>query len=247
MPVLIGYVGAKGKLDAQAWELYAILFLWQFPQFMAIAWMYRADYARAGYQVLTARSEKAWFMRWQNVLPAFILVPVTVAPTVLRRANPVFAPDFAEPQCSNRSMPSRRRRRFGFGSVLQPGIAIRLAPRLFFPNPKMTNTGATTPWRFISRRNKSADFERSSTEGLTNPLRKLSRLPWGDNDQKWYLSPVEKRVGFNFTCAPTGAVPINPWASTLSHICLTSTNKLHFLGRRYSAPACRTNPKLFRT
>jgi len=91
MPVLIGYVGAKGKLDAQAWELYAILFLWQFPQFMAIAWMYRADYARAGYQVLTARSEKAWFMRWQNVLPAFILVPITVAPTVLRRANPVFA------------------------------------------------------------------------------------------------------------------------------------------------------------
>lgn len=47
MPVLIGYVGAKGKLDAQAWELYAILFLWQFPHFMAIAWMYRADYARA--------------------------------------------------------------------------------------------------------------------------------------------------------------------------------------------------------
>ena len=80
-----------------------------------------------------------------------------------------------------------------------------------------------------------------------NPLRKLSRLPWGDSDQKWYLSPVEKRVGFNFTCAPTGAVPINPWASTPSHICLTSTNKLHFLGRRYSAPACRTNPKLFRT
>src|SRR5713101_9939295 len=49
MPVLIGYIGASGKLDSQAWLLYAILFLWQFPHFMAIAWMYREDYARAGY------------------------------------------------------------------------------------------------------------------------------------------------------------------------------------------------------
>ena len=94
MPVLIGYVGARGKLNAQAWEHYAILFLWQFPHFMAIAWMHRADYARAGYQVLPARCEKAWFMGWQNVLPALTLVPVTVAPTVLRRANPFAAGTF---------------------------------------------------------------------------------------------------------------------------------------------------------
>src|SRR5260370_32195897 len=48
MPVLIGCVAATGKLDSQAWLLYSILFLWQFPHFMAIAWMYREDYARAG-------------------------------------------------------------------------------------------------------------------------------------------------------------------------------------------------------
>jgi protoheme IX farnesyltransferase len=90
MPVLIGYVAATGKLDSEAWQLYAILFLWQFPHFMAIAWMYREDYARAGYEVLPAGTEKARFMGWQSVLPALALVSVAFAPMALRHANPVF-------------------------------------------------------------------------------------------------------------------------------------------------------------
>jgi protoheme IX farnesyltransferase len=90
MPVLIGYVAATGKLDSQAWLLYSILFLWQFPHFMAIAWMYREDYARAGYEVLPLGTEKARFMGWQSVLPALALVSVAFAPMALRRANPVF-------------------------------------------------------------------------------------------------------------------------------------------------------------
>jgi protoheme IX farnesyltransferase len=51
MPPLIGWAAASGKLKAEACILYAILFLWQFPHFMAIAWMYREDYDRAGYFV----------------------------------------------------------------------------------------------------------------------------------------------------------------------------------------------------
>ena len=90
MPVLIGYVAATGKLDSQAWLLYSILFLWQFPHFMAIAWMYREDYARAGYEVLPPGTEKARFMGWQSVLPALALVSVAFAPMALRHANPVF-------------------------------------------------------------------------------------------------------------------------------------------------------------
>jgi heme o synthase len=90
MPVLIGYVAATGKLESEAWQLYAILFLWQFPHFMAIAWMYREDYARAGYRVLPIGTEKTRFMGWQSVLPALVLVPVTFAPMALRHANPVF-------------------------------------------------------------------------------------------------------------------------------------------------------------
>ena len=80
-----------GKLDSQAGLLYAMLFLWQFPHFMAIAWMYREDYARAGYQVLPLGREKARFMGWQCVLPSLALVSVTLVPMVLRHANPALA------------------------------------------------------------------------------------------------------------------------------------------------------------
>jgi len=88
MPVLIGYVAATGKLDAQAWLLYTILFLWQLPHFMAIAWMYREDYARAGYKVLPLGRDRAWFMVWQSVIPTLILLSVTVVPMALRRVKP---------------------------------------------------------------------------------------------------------------------------------------------------------------
>src|SRR6266699_129181 len=89
-PPLIGWAGASGSLSAEAWVLYAILFLWQFPHFMAIAWMYREDYARAGYRVLPIGTKKTRFMGWQSVLPALVLVSLAFAPMALRHANPVF-------------------------------------------------------------------------------------------------------------------------------------------------------------
>jgi len=82
MPVLIGYTAAMGKLDTQAWLLYAVLFLWQFPHFMAIAWMYREDYARAGYLVLPPGESSGRFMSWQTVVPALALFPVTLSPAL---------------------------------------------------------------------------------------------------------------------------------------------------------------------
>jgi heme o synthase len=87
MPVLIGYVAAAGKLNSRAWLLYAILFLWQIPHFMAIAWMYREDYERAGYEVLPHGREKALFMGWQSVTPSLVLLLVTVVPLALRHAD----------------------------------------------------------------------------------------------------------------------------------------------------------------
>src|SRR6202521_2280968 len=51
-PPLIGWAAARGRLDPAAWVLFAIVFLWQFPHFMSIAWMYREDYERARYLVL---------------------------------------------------------------------------------------------------------------------------------------------------------------------------------------------------
>ncbi len=52
MPPLIGFAAAQGALTIEAWILFAIIFLWQFPHFYAIAWMYREDYGRAGIQML---------------------------------------------------------------------------------------------------------------------------------------------------------------------------------------------------
>lgn len=87
MPVLIGYIAATGKLNFEAWLLYAILFLWQFPHFMAIAWMYREDYARAGYAMLPQGKYKTPIMVLQSVLPALALVPIGVAWLILQQAN----------------------------------------------------------------------------------------------------------------------------------------------------------------
>ena len=74
MPPLIGWAAAAGRLSFEAWVLYAVLFLWQFPHFMAIAWMYRTDYARAGYRVLPRRddSQGCW-VDFQTLLPLLIL------------------------------------------------------------------------------------------------------------------------------------------------------------------------------
>ena len=47
VPPLIGWAAARGAVGLEAWVLFAILFLWQFPHFLAIAWMYREDYSRA--------------------------------------------------------------------------------------------------------------------------------------------------------------------------------------------------------
>jgi len=80
MPPLIGWAAASGRLSPEAWVLYAILFLWQFPHFMAIAWMYREDYDRAGYFVLPQSQARDSFVVLQTILPLLALVPVSVLP-----------------------------------------------------------------------------------------------------------------------------------------------------------------------
>src|SRR5260370_1297336 len=84
-PPLIGWAAACGRLDGNAWLLFAIVFLWQFPHFMAIAWMYREDYARAGYVVLPTAKSKHRFVAWQTSLPSFALF--SVAPTPASRGE----------------------------------------------------------------------------------------------------------------------------------------------------------------
>jgi protoheme IX farnesyltransferase len=89
-PPLIGWAAASGKLSIEAWILFAVLFLWQFPHFMAIAWMYREDYARAGYLVLPRGEQSGCFMSRQAALPALVLIPVSLSPTLSGHAGLVY-------------------------------------------------------------------------------------------------------------------------------------------------------------
>jgi protoheme IX farnesyltransferase len=86
-PVLIGWAAARNSLAPEAWALYAILFLWQFPHFYAIGWLYREDYARAGMLMLPALDEddgKTTFrliLISTQLLIAASLSPIFIVPT----------------------------------------------------------------------------------------------------------------------------------------------------------------------
>ena len=87
MPPLIGWAAASGRLNLEAWSLYALLFLWQFPHFMAIAWMYREDYSRAGYLVLPRGENKSHIMALQSVLPSLILLAASLIPLFIAHSH----------------------------------------------------------------------------------------------------------------------------------------------------------------
>ena len=83
MPPLMGWTAARGEIDVAAWVLFAILFLWQFPHFLAIAWMYREDYGRAGIRMLPVVEPDGRVTGQQIILYALMLVPVSLLPAFL--------------------------------------------------------------------------------------------------------------------------------------------------------------------
>jgi protoheme IX farnesyltransferase len=89
-PPLIGWAAACGRLDDNAWLLFAIVFLWQLPHFMAIAWMYREDYSRAGYFVLPASGVRERFVAWQSLLPALALFGLAFGPAIRGESGMVY-------------------------------------------------------------------------------------------------------------------------------------------------------------
>jgi protoheme IX farnesyltransferase len=89
-PPLIGWAAACGHLNGNAWLLFAIVFLWQFPHFMAIAWMYREDYARAGYVLLPTGKSKDHFVAWQTLLPCLALLAVALGPAIRGESGIVY-------------------------------------------------------------------------------------------------------------------------------------------------------------
>jgi protoheme IX farnesyltransferase len=87
IPPLIGWAAARGRLDAGAWALFAIVFLWQLPHFMAIAWMYRDDYDRAGYVVLPRGRWRVPLVVVQTLAPLVALVPASLLPVLAGDAH----------------------------------------------------------------------------------------------------------------------------------------------------------------
>jgi protoheme IX farnesyltransferase len=86
MPPLIGWAAASGRLNIEAGILYAMLFLWQFPHFMAIARMYREDYDRAGYLVLPKGNAKVPFVILETLLPLLALVGISIMQLPIQHA-----------------------------------------------------------------------------------------------------------------------------------------------------------------
>jgi protoheme IX farnesyltransferase len=90
LPPLIGWAAARNALTAEAWILFGIVFLWQMPHFLAIAWMYREDYKRAGFPLLPIIEPDGVSTGRQALLYAAALVPVSLAPTAVRMSGTVY-------------------------------------------------------------------------------------------------------------------------------------------------------------
>ena len=90
IPPMIGWVAATGSLDRGAWLLFGILFLWQFPHFHAISWMYREDYARAGIMMLPVVDREGTRTFRQIIFYAAALVGVSLLPVLFGMAGVVY-------------------------------------------------------------------------------------------------------------------------------------------------------------
>jgi protoheme IX farnesyltransferase len=90
VPPLIGWAAARGTIGIEAWVLFAILFLWQFPHFLAIAWMYREDYSRAGILMLPVVEPDGRVTAQQIVIYTVLLLPVSLLPTALGISGKIY-------------------------------------------------------------------------------------------------------------------------------------------------------------
>ncbi len=90
LPPLMGWTAAANEISLGAWALFAMQFLWQFPHFFAIAWMYREEYAKAGILMLPVVEPEGKLTARQIVMFAIMLLPVSLAPFFLGLSGPIF-------------------------------------------------------------------------------------------------------------------------------------------------------------
>lgn len=90
LPMAGGWVAARGTLDIEAWLLFLIVFFWQLPHFLALAWMYREDYARGGFPMLPTLDPAGKSTGRLIALNTLALLPISLAPTVVGLAGSVY-------------------------------------------------------------------------------------------------------------------------------------------------------------
>jgi protoheme IX farnesyltransferase len=90
VPPLMGYAASSGVLTREAWSLFFILFIWQFPHFLAIAWMYRDDYARAGIRMLPVVEPDGQSTSRQIILYASTLIPISLFPFLFGMSGKIY-------------------------------------------------------------------------------------------------------------------------------------------------------------
>ena len=91
MGPLLGWTAARGRIEWQGVALFAILFVWQFPHFMAISWLYRDDYARAGIRMLPVVQPDGWSTVAEALFFAVVMIPVSLVPWRLGMASLAYA------------------------------------------------------------------------------------------------------------------------------------------------------------
>jgi len=90
LPPLMGWAAARGELTGGGWGLFAILAFWQIPHFFAIAWIYKEEYAKAGFQMLPAVDPDGSRTAQQSVSHTLGLLPVSLCPFLFHLAGPVY-------------------------------------------------------------------------------------------------------------------------------------------------------------
>jgi protoheme IX farnesyltransferase len=90
MGPLLGWTAVRGRIEWPAVALFAILFVWQFPHFMAISWLYREDYGRAGIRMLPVVQPDGWSTVLEALTYAVLMIPVSLMPVYLHVAGMVY-------------------------------------------------------------------------------------------------------------------------------------------------------------
>jgi heme o synthase len=91
LPIIAGWTATGKPLDAAAWALFAIMFVWQMPHFYALAWIYREDYRNAGFQMLTVVDSTGSRAARQALMYAAVLIPISLLPTLFGLTGVIYS------------------------------------------------------------------------------------------------------------------------------------------------------------